>query len=107
MTGRSGSRLPRDVRARERLRAAQQAEAAAVAAVVAAQEAMRRSESRHAEAIANAQARVDKARAVLTDAQAGLVRVSGLDRAAGVLGVSRAALRRTVAAARAGARDAR
>ena len=107
MTVRSGPRLPRDVRARERLRAAQQAEAAAVAAVVVAQDAVRRSEARHAAAIANTQARIDRARAVLTDAQASLVRVSGLDRSAGVLGVSRAALRRTVAAARAGAGDAR
>jgi len=92
-----GSRLPRDVHARERLREAQQAESGAVSAVYAASGALERAFAKREAAVAAADATVDQARAVLATAQAALVRVSGLDRAAALLGSTKVELRRTIA----------
>jgi hypothetical protein len=93
MTG-SPSRMPRDVHARERLRQAQQAEAVAVAAVVAAIAVLDRAKSKRDVAIAAAEAVVERAAAGVADAEVALIGVSGLDRAALLLGVNRAHLRK-------------
>jgi len=92
-----GDRLPRDVHARERLRDAQRAESGAVAAVYTASGALERAFAKREAAVAAANATVDRARAVLATAQAELVRVSGLDRAAALLGATKIELRRTIA----------
>jgi len=89
--------MPRDVHARERLREAQQAESAAVAAVYAASGALDRASAKREAVVAAADTTVDRARAVLSTAQAALVRVSGLDRAAALLGATTVELRRSIA----------
>lgn len=93
-----GGRLPRDVRARERLREAQLQETEAVAAICAAEEALRKACAKRDAAVAAASATVDRARASVESAQVALVRVSGLDRAAVLLGVDTATLRKVVGA---------
>jgi len=97
MTDRSRAPMPRDVHTRERVRDAQAAEAAAVTAVCTAQAALARQIGRRDRAIAAADATVHAAVSALADRQAGVVKVSGLERAALLLGVSKAELRRAIA----------
>jgi hypothetical protein len=85
---------PRDVRVRERLREAQQQEAQAMAAVCAAQHALDKACTKRDAAIAAAAAVVDRAHGSVSAAQAALVMVSGLDRAAVLLGMGANDLRR-------------
>jgi hypothetical protein len=88
------ARMPRDVRARERLREAQQQEAQALAAVCAAQEALAKTCAKRDAVLAAATAKVDQAQAGVESAQDALVRVSGLDRAALLLSLNPAELRK-------------
>jgi hypothetical protein len=79
--------------ARARLRAAQEAETTAVAAVHAAVTATEKARAKHDAAIALRQADLDEAAATLSRAYAGLVAASGVDRAALILDVPKATLR--------------
>jgi hypothetical protein len=88
--------MPRDVHARERLRAAQQREAQAVAAVYVAERSLGKACAKRDEVLAAATAVVDKARQSVASAQTALVGVSGFDRAAALLGIEVADLRRSV-----------
>jgi hypothetical protein len=88
------TRMPRDVRARERLREAQQQEAQALAVVCAAQDALARTCAKRDAVLAAANGKVGQARAGVESAQGALVRVSGLDRAALLLGLDPAELRK-------------
>jgi hypothetical protein len=88
------ARTPRDVRARERLREAQLRESEAVAAVCAAQDALVRAAAKRDAVLASASATVDQAQASVRAAQAALVQVSGVNRAAQLLGVDPAELRK-------------
>lgn len=89
---------PRDLQARERLRRAQQRESQALAAVCTAQRALDRAQGKRQAALAAADAVVEQAQTVVTDAQAGLVAVSGLERAAVLLGLDPGELRKTSSA---------
>lgn len=89
-------RLPRDIRARERLREAQQQEAEALVALCATQDKLRKACAKRDVAVAAAAGMVERAQASVESAQAVLVQVSGLDRAAVLLGVDRAELRKIV-----------
>jgi hypothetical protein len=90
---RRSARQPRDVRARERLREAQLQEANAVAAVFAAQQVLQRVCAKRDAAVAAANATVEQARESVSSAQGALVSVSGLNRAAVLLGVKTSELR--------------
>jgi hypothetical protein len=94
---RTPRKLPRDLRARERLREAQEAEARALTVVCAAEAALEGARAKREAVIARATATVDQSEAELAHAQAGLVKVSGLDRASVLLGLDRVGLRRTIA----------
>jgi hypothetical protein len=78
-------KTPRDVHARERLRRAQADEARAVAEVYGAEH-----------RVAATQAAADQATDDLGKAQAALIDVSGLDRSAALLGMSKADLRKAL-----------
>lgn len=91
------TRPPRDTRTRERLREAQHREATAVAAVCAAEQAVHRARAKRDAIVASATVTVDQAQAALEAAQSALVAVSGIDRAALLLGIDAAALRKRVA----------
>jgi hypothetical protein len=88
--------MPRDGRARERLRLVQQQEAEALAAVCAAQRKLEQACAKRDDALAAADAEVGKAQQSVSSAQATLIGVSGLDRAAVLLDIDSAVLRRTV-----------
>ena len=94
---RTPRKLPRDLRARERLREAQEAEARAVTVVCAAEDALAGACAKRDAVIAKATATVEQAEAELATARAGLVKVSGLDRASVLLGFDRVGLRKTIA----------
>lgn len=100
MTDRA-ARPPRDIHARERLRDAQVAEARAVSAVCTAQTAVDRAHAKREQAIAAAARAVARAERALAVAHTALVEVSGLERAAVVLGLPAKRLRQAVAAVRA------
>jgi len=95
---RSIGKRPTDLAARERLRQAQVAESRATAAVYAAMEALGAAIAKREEANAAATVVVDSAAGALTLARADLVAVSGLDRAAMLLGVSKPELRKATKA---------
>lgn len=97
--------MPLDVRTRERMREAQLAEARAVTAICAAQAAVARAAAKRDRTVAAANAMVQRAELELTRRHAALVSVSGLDRAATLLAVTPAKLRRASAAARDGRGD--
>lgn len=90
----SGIRVGVDVR--ERLRAAQRAEAQAIAAVQKALAAEAEAGARLEGVILRHQAELSKAAHAVHAAQAALVRTSGLERAAALLGVSSRFLRSAV-----------
>lgn len=98
MTGRppGAARLPRDARARERLREAQRQEAEALAGVCAAQDSLDKARAKHEAVLAAATAMVDRAQTAVDAAQAALVAVSGVERAAMLLGMDIAGLRKVV-----------
>lgn len=91
---RSLGRFPVDLGARDRLREAQAAEARAVGDVYAAQVAVDKAVTRRDEAIAAATAALDAANTNLDAARATLIAVSGLERAAHLLGTAKSQLRR-------------
>lgn len=93
---RPARRTPADPRARERLREAQVAEAHAVAEVCAAEAKVATTIAKRDKARLTADAWVTEANEVLDRARAGLVSVSGLDRAALLLGIARPKLRRSL-----------
>lgn len=93
------ARRPRDVHARERLRAAQRQEAQAVARVVTAQDGLGRAIAKRDSIVATADQSVQRAQRALAIAQRALVETSGLDRAAVVLGIGRGQLRKFINAA--------
>lgn len=95
-TPRQASSPPRDVHARQRLREAQQQETRAVATVWTAQQALAKACAKRDAAVAAATVAVDRAQASVADAQAALVKVSGLERAAVLLGTEVTDLRRSV-----------
>ena len=105
MTSRSPRtiRRPRDARTRDRLVEAQQLEAHALAGVCAAQEGLSRACAKRDAVVARANVAVEQARATVESAQAVLIRVSGIDRAALLLAVEATALRK-VASSRNGRR---
>ena len=88
--------IPVGVDVRERLRAAQRAEAQAIAAVQKALAAEAEAGARLDEIILRHQAGLSKAAHAVHAAQAALVRTSGLDRAAALLDVSSRVLRSAV-----------
>lgn len=94
----SSAALPRNVHTRERLREAQAAEARALAAVCAAELALARVVTKQNRVIDSARAAVSRAEHAVDVTRVTLVEVSGLDRAATLLGLNRKALRRTAAA---------
>jgi hypothetical protein len=96
MTVESTPRMPRDGRARERLREAQQQESRAVASVCAAGDRLSRARAKRDAVYVTATVKVERAEADLDSARASLVQVSGLDRAALLLGLDVAELRRSV-----------
>ena len=91
-----GTRMPRDVRARERLRLAQQQEAQALAAVFAAQRKLDQACAKREAALEAATALVDTAQESVAAMQAALVSVSGVERAAALLDIEVAQLRRSI-----------
>lgn len=101
----SPARKPADPHARERLREAQAAETRALAAVCVAEAKVASATARRDRAYAAADVWVSEAGAKLDTARADLATVSGVDRAALLLGISKAELRRSLATAsdRAGA----
>jgi hypothetical protein len=90
-----GGRMPRDVRARERLREAQQREAEAVAAVCAANHALGKARAKRDDALTAANAAVKRAQQAVDAARGELVKVSGLERTALLLGINPSELRKT------------
>ena len=96
------ARLPRDLEARERLQRAQQAEAAAVANVYRADAQLAKAHAKYDAAVAAATKIVDQARDGVAQAQAALVDISGRDRAAQLLGITKADIRKTSTRAAAG-----
>ena len=90
---------PTDPRARERLREAQAVEARTVAAVYGAESRVERAAAKRDRAREVADVWVTDAVRVLDRARADLVSVSGVDRAALLLGLSRSELRRSLATA--------
>ncbi len=88
--------MPLDADVRERLRRAQRAEAQAIAAVQKALAAEAGAGARLDEIILRHQAGLSKAAHAVHAAQASLVRTSGLERAAALLGVSSRVLRSAV-----------
>ena len=86
--------LPKDIRARERLRAAQVAESGALAAVCSAESALSAARRRRDESVARADALVVRAEQKVATARAELVGVSGVERAARLLGLEKKGLRR-------------
>jgi hypothetical protein len=76
------------------MRAAQQREAEALAGVCAADERLRKAREKRDAAVTAATATVRQAQAVVESAQAGLVRVSGVERAAVLLAVDIGELRK-------------
>jgi hypothetical protein len=90
------TRLPRDARARGRLREAQQREAEALAAVYVAESALTRAHARRDAALAAATAVVERAEEGVANAQTALVEVSGLPRASLLLAVDPSDLRKNV-----------
>jgi hypothetical protein len=96
---RSVTRMPRDIRARERLREAQQAEARALTVVCSSEVALARVCRQRDEVIAAASARVAAFERELATVQASLVSISGLDRAAVLLGLEPSVLRKAVVTA--------
>lgn len=96
---RATGRMPRDVQARERLRKAQDAEARAVSAVCSAQDALAAAGRKRDRVVAAAEAIVTKAELAVAAAHADLVEVSGLARAASLLGTDKASLRKARAQA--------
>jgi hypothetical protein len=95
-------RLPRDVRVRERMRAAQQQEGAALAGVCVAMEQLRRASARRDTVVAAATAVVDRAQAAVEAAHAEVVRISGIERAALILAMDVAELRKSGGAKKGG-----
>lgn len=95
----------RDIEVRNRLHAAQRAEASAVANVFGSAGDLQRARQRREEVVLAAEARVSAADAALVSAQAALIEVSGLARAALLLGVPVEELR--ARAKRAAANDAK
>jgi hypothetical protein len=91
---RSFGKLPTDPQARERLRDAQNREAGATAAVYAARTALESATTRRDEIAAAASVAVSAAATRLASAYGALAAVSGWDRAAALLGLSKAELRR-------------
>jgi hypothetical protein len=89
-----GSRMPRDTRTRERLREAQQRESESVAAVCAATDVLHKAYAKREAAIAAATSTVEQAQAAVEAAEATLVTVSGIDRAALLLGIEPTELRK-------------
>ena len=92
--GRAAVRRPRDARVRDRLLEAQQIEAEALAGVCLALDDLARTSAKRDAVMATATARVDEAQAAVESAQATLVEVSGLARAAQLLAMNPAALRK-------------
>ena len=90
------SGIPVGVDVRERLRAAQRAEAQAIAAVQKAQAAEADARARLDEIILRHQTEVSNAARAVQVAQAGVVRTSGLERAAALLNLSPRVLRSAV-----------
>jgi hypothetical protein len=95
---RSLGKQPTDLHARERLREAQAAEASATNAVYSATDVLHAAINKRDQARAVATVAVDAAEIKLAATRAELVTVSGLDRAAMLLGVSTAALRKAAKA---------
>jgi hypothetical protein len=96
MAGKSRSlgRLPIDGEARERLRTAQVAEGTATGAVYDAQAAVEAAIGKRDQAVAAASVAVQAAETALASKYAELISVSGADRAAVLLGMTRTALKR-------------
>lgn len=90
-------RMPRDVIARRRLQHAQQVEASAVSAVYQAEAALCRVRARHDAAVAVAAEEVANAEDAVRGTQRTLIEISGLERAAALLGTDRGELRRLTA----------
>lgn len=88
------------VQARQRLRAQQDAEARAVAAHGAAVGRLATTTAKRAEAIAAQDELVAQVEGQVAATAAGVVEVSGLERAAAILGVPKGVLRRQLASAR-------
>lgn len=93
------ARKPADPRARERLREAQAAETRALAAVCAAEAKLASAAARRDKAHAAADAWVTTASTLLDEARADLATVSGVDRAALLLGIGKTEVRRSMASA--------
>lgn len=93
------TRKPTDPLARERLRKAQAAETRALSAVCVAEAKVASAIAKRNKAYATADSWVADANAVLDVARADLVSVSGADRAAALLGISKTQLRRSLATA--------
>src|SRR5438874_358068 len=91
------SKKPNDPQARARLREAQAAEARAVVAVYSAEAKVRAAITRRDGAHAVADAWVAEAAVVRDRSRAALVSISGLDRAAMLLGIDKPELRRSLA----------
>lgn len=95
------ARKPTDPRTRERLREAQAAESCALPAVCAAETKVTSAIGKRDKACATADKWVTAAADALDHARAELVSVSGPDRAALLLGISKPELRRSLSAANA------
>jgi hypothetical protein len=95
---RSFDKQPTDLHARERLRDAQATEASATNAVYSATDVLHAAITKRDQARALATVAVDAAEIKLAATRVELVTVSGLDRAAMLLGVSKAALRKAAKA---------
>lgn len=92
------SKLPTDVQARERLREAQAVEATATAAVYNAHDALAAATAKRDALLAAASEAVFCADTALAASYAELISVSGLDRAALLLGLTKSELRRSAKA---------
>jgi hypothetical protein len=88
-------RLPKDARIRERVREAQARESSAVADVCAASDALDRACAKRDATVAAANEVVGQASKAVASAQIALVRVSGVNRAALLLGIKPSELRTT------------
>jgi hypothetical protein len=99
-------RLPRDVHARERLREAQRQEAHMLAAVYAAEGVLARAHAKRDAALAATSAVVQHAEDQVATAQAALVEVSGVHRAAILLAVDPSDLRKVTSSRSARRTDA-
>jgi hypothetical protein len=91
------ARKPADALARERLREAQAAESQALSAVCVAESKVESALAKRDKAYATADSWVADANAVLDIARSELAAVSGVDRAALLLGITKTELRRSVA----------